>query len=58
MEDMDALGIRPPDVLTRVTEYIPQIIAFIETIIAKGMAYQSHGSVDLSIDDFTRNGYN
>ena len=58
MEDMDALGIRPPDVLTRVTEYIPQIIAFIEKIIAKGMAYQSNGSVYLSIDDFKSNGYN
>mmetsp|Transcript_35326 Transcript_35326/g.77392 ORF Transcript_35326/g.77392 Transcript_35326/m.77392 type:complete len:806 (+) Transcript_35326:114-2531(+) len=58
MEDMDALGIRPPDVLTRVTEYIPQIIAFIENIVGKGMAYESNGSVYLSIDDFKANGFN
>lgn len=58
MEDMDALGIRPPDVLTRVTEYIPQIIAFIDKIVQKNMAYESNGSVYLSIEDFKTNGYN
>ena len=59
MEDMDALGIREPDVLTRVTEYIPQIIAFIDKIVKRGMAYQSDtGSVYLSLDAFTASGHN
>ena len=25
LEDMDALGVRPADVLTRITEYVPQV---------------------------------
>lgn len=58
MEDMTALGIREPDVLTRVTEYIPQIIAFIDKIVQRGMAYESNGSVYLSLDAFAASGHN
>lgn len=58
MEDMEALGIREPDVLTRVTEYVPKIIAFVEKIIDKGLAYKSNGSVYLSLDDFLAAGHN
>ncbi|KAL3797528.1 hypothetical protein HJC23_009892 [Cyclotella cryptica] len=58
MEDMAALGIREPDVLTRVTEYVPKIIAFVETIISKGLAYKSNGSVYLSLDAFQEAGHN
>jgi len=58
MEDMEALGIREPDILTRVTEYVPQIIAFVEKIIAKGMAYKSNGSVYLDLDALQTAGHN
>jgi len=58
MEDMDALGIREPDILTRVTEYVPEIIAFVEKIMAKGMAYKSNGSVYLSLDALKAAGHN
>ena len=33
MEDMEALGIREPDILTRVTEYVPQIIEFADPLV-------------------------
>ncbi|KAJ1330157.1 cysteine-tRNA ligase [Batrachochytrium salamandrivorans] len=44
-EDMDALNIRRPDVLTRVSEYVPEIIAFVQRIIDNGYAYELDGSV-------------
>eukprot|EP01059_Diplonema_ambulator_P001714 TRINITY_DN11448_c0_g1_i1.p2 TRINITY_DN11448_c0_g1~~TRINITY_DN11448_c0_g1_i1.p2 ORF type:complete len:713 (+),score=360.42 TRINITY_DN11448_c0_g1_i1:171-2309(+) len=56
-DDMAALGVKEPDVLTRVTEYVPQIIEFIQTIISKGLAYESNGSVYLSISDFKKAGH-
>lgn len=30
--------VRPPDVLTRVTEYVPEIVEFVERIVANGYA--------------------
>jgi cysteinyl-tRNA synthetase len=43
-EDMAALGNLPPDIEPRATEYIPQMIAMIERLIASGHAYaaESH----------------
>jgi cysteinyl-tRNA synthetase len=58
LQDMEALGIRPPDVLTRVTEYIDPIVAFIQKIIDRGLAYASPtGSVYLSLDKLAQAGH-
>ncbi|KIL65876.1 hypothetical protein M378DRAFT_76124 [Amanita muscaria Koide BX008] len=43
--DMDRLRVRRPDVVTRVTEYVPEIVAFVEGIIKNGYAYDAEGSV-------------
>ncbi|KAH0482639.1 MAG: hypothetical protein KVP17_004039 [Porospora cf. gigantea B] len=43
--DMRALNVKMPDVITRVTEYVPEIVAFIEKIVENGLAYESAGSV-------------
>ncbi len=42
-EDMAALGNLPPNVEPRATEYIPQMIAMIERLIASGHAYAAEG---------------
>ncbi|KAJ4473883.1 tRNA synthetases class I (C) catalytic domain-containing protein [Lentinula aciculospora] len=44
-QDMHRLNVRDPDTLTRVTEYMPEIITFVEKIIGNGYAYESGGSV-------------
>ncbi|XP_076311988.1 cysteine--tRNA ligase, cytoplasmic isoform X4 [Tachypleus tridentatus] len=44
-KDMEALNVLPPDVVTRVSEYVPEIVAYIQKIIENGMAYESRGSV-------------
>ena len=34
-EDMDSLHVQRPDVITRVTDYVPEIIEYIQTLIKK-----------------------
>ena len=45
MEDMRALRVQPPDLLTRVTEFVPEIVRFIEKVVSRGFAYEADGSV-------------
>jgi len=57
-EDMDALNVLAPDQLTRVTEYVPQIIRFVEGIVANGFGYATpDGSVYFDIDSFEKAGH-
>jgi len=42
----------PPDVLTRVSEYVPEIVEYVEEIIKKGLAYESKGSVYFDVSKF------
>ncbi|HIU20396.1 MAG TPA: cysteine--tRNA ligase [Candidatus Limiplasma stercoravium] len=50
--DAKALGIRPATVHPRATEHIPQIIALIERLMAKGLAYVSNGDVYFRVRAF------
>ncbi len=45
LEDMDALGVLRPDAEPRATAYVPQMVAFIEGLIAAGHAYAAEGHV-------------
>ncbi|XP_007535925.2 cysteine--tRNA ligase, cytoplasmic [Erinaceus europaeus] len=44
-KDMAALNVLPPDVLTRVSEYVPEIVNFVQQIVDNGYGYASNGSV-------------
>lgn len=46
--DMTRLGVMPPDILTRVSEYVPEIIAYIQRIVDNKYAYEDgKGSVSI-----------
>jgi len=51
-DDMAALGAAPPDIEPRATEHIPEMIALIKTLIAKGHAYEAEGHVLFSVSSF------
>ncbi|KAL8723005.1 MAG: hypothetical protein Q9225_000622 [Loekoesia sp. 1 TL-2023] len=53
MEDVRALNCVDPDVVTRVTEYGPQIVDFVDKVEKNGFAYKtSDGSVYFDIEAF------
>lgn len=47
-----ALGILPPDEEPHATAYVPQMIQFIERLIAKGHAYAVNGNVFFDVTSF------
>ncbi|RHZ79280.1 hypothetical protein Glove_150g98 [Diversispora epigaea] len=52
MEDMRTLNVYPSDILTRVSEYVPEIVKYIKKIIDNGYAYESDGSVYFDTFEF------
>jgi cysteinyl-tRNA synthetase len=52
LEDTGDLGLGMPDQLPRVTEYIPQIVAFIGSLIEAGHAYPVEGDVYFRVASF------
>ena len=56
-KDMRALNVMYPNYITRVSEYIPEIISFIEEIIKKGYAYEKNGSVYFDIEAYKNGGH-
>jgi cysteinyl-tRNA synthetase len=58
-EDLRSLNCLLPDIVTRVSEYIPENVAFVERIVNKGFAYTTpDGSVYFDIKAFEAAGHN
>jgi cysteinyl-tRNA synthetase len=55
-EDFAALNIKPANFNPRPTQYVTQIIKFVEELIRKGYAYEVNGSVYFSVDKFSEYG--
>ncbi|MCB9743470.1 MAG: cysteine--tRNA ligase [Alphaproteobacteria bacterium] len=55
-EDVEALGLLPPDAEPRVSTSIPEIKALIQQLIDRGHAYVSDGSVWFAVDTFDEYG--
>lgn len=47
LKDMEGLGVKPPDVMTRVSEFMPEITEYISNIIAKGEKHRGAKSDEL-----------
>lgn len=55
--DLDKMNISRPNIVTRATEYIGQMVLFISELINKGYAYKADdGSIYFSIDKFQEYG--
>jgi len=50
VQDLQSLNVRPPDYYVRATDVISDIIVSVQSLLDRGMAYQSNGSVYFSID--------
>jgi cysteinyl-tRNA synthetase len=50
--DMQALNLLEPDVTPRVSEHVPQIIALVQDLIGKGLAYDVSGDVYYRVKEF------
>jgi cysteinyl-tRNA synthetase len=59
LDDLKTLGCREPHVKPRATEYIAEIIALVEKLMARGIAYQAgDGSVYFNIEKYRGCGCN
>ena len=52
LEDMASLGVIPPDIDPHATDHIPEMIAMMEKLIAKGHAYPAEGHVLFHVPSF------
>ena len=52
LADMRSLNLKRAEVYPRVSEHIPEIIDLVETLIDRGYAYESNGSVYFDVSEF------
>jgi len=52
LDDMAAVGALEPDHMPRATAYVPQMVAMIEDLVAKGHAYAAEGHVLFAVESY------
>ncbi|WP_435178691.1 cysteine--tRNA ligase [Halorussus sp. AFM4] len=52
IRDMRSLNLERAEVYPRVSEHVPEIIDLVETLVEKGYAYESNGSVYFDVTEF------
>ena len=52
-QDISALGVKDPDIEPRATDHIKEMIEMIESLLAKGYAYENEGHVLFSVDSYS-----
>jgi cysteinyl-tRNA synthetase len=52
LEDMRSLNLKRAEVYPRVSEHVPEIVDLVETLVEKGYAYESNGSVYFDVTKF------
>lgn len=57
LQDMRSLNVLPPDFMTRVSEYVPEIISYVQRIIENGFGYVAEGSVYFDVAAFSTAGH-
>ncbi len=55
-DDMDALNVLRPDISPRASGHIPEQIACVQELLAKGHAYEVYGSVYFDVASFSTDG--
>jgi cysteinyl-tRNA synthetase len=55
-DDIQQLGVLPPDIEPYATEHIPQIIKMINELISKGNAYEAEGHVLFAVESYDNYG--
>lgn len=56
-EDMKKLNVLAPSVKTRVSEYVPEIVEYVQKIVDNGYAYEADGSVYFDTKAFEEHGH-
>ncbi len=56
VNDMQALGVKPPSGLPRASDYVGKMIEISHDLIHKGYAYELHGSIYFDISKFSEYG--
>jgi cysteinyl-tRNA synthetase len=57
LADMCALNVQPPRLLLRVSEHVPDIVAYVTRILNNGLAYRSEGDVLFDVDAYGKSGH-